>query len=303
MFRKIMTAAALALAPAAGVVAVAIPHALAAQQRIEDRNTRIVRSFYEDALAKGDAAKGAAMLTEDFVQHGADMGSGRAGFLDWAKKRDLAKTPLKLEVLHTIAQGDKVAVFLRSDRPGEGEIGYMDFYRVTPDGRLAERWAFTEKAPDPKTLLHTNGFITVPRPTDRSKIGKAEARNLQGALGWFYDVLGKGDIEHSSMVQQTDYIQHARGVATGNAGFREWAARRNLPQNPFKIITLMTVSEGDYIVCLGVGDIGGRLVAMPDWIRMKDGKLQEHWGLVQLVPAEADMPHRNGLVGGLKAVR
>ena len=277
--------------------------ALAARVRQEDRNTRIVRGWYEDVLAKGEVAKGAALLTPDFIQHGTDMATGPAGFRDWAAKQDLAHKPLKLEILHTIAQGDTVAIFLRSNFAGEGEVGYMDFWRLTPAGKLAERWGFREKAPDPKTLLHTNGFITVPRPTDRSKIGVEEARDLQGALGWFYDTLGVGDIEHSSMVQQDDYIQHARGVATGNAGFRAWAKARDLAHNPFKVTVLKTVAEGDYIVTLGVGDIGARQIAMPDWIRMKDGRLQEHWGLVQVVPADAELPHRNGFLGGLKPVR
>ena len=286
-----------------GAASAAPALARAAAQRIEDRNTRIVRGWYDDVLAKGDVAKGLALLTPDFIQHTAQMATGAAGFRDWAAKQDLAHNPIKLEILHTIAQGDTVAIFLRSNFPGEGEAGYMDFWRVTPAGKLAERWGFHERAPDPKTLLHTNGFITVPRPTDRSKIGVEEARDLQGALGWFYDTLGAGDIEHSSMVQQDDYIQHARGVATGNAGFRAWAKARDLTHNPFKVTVLKTVAEGDYIVTLGVGDIGGRQFAMPDWIRMKDGKLQEHWGLVQVVPADADLPHPNGFLGGLKAVR
>jgi|GEM_PF-6511296 len=287
----------------ATVAAVGAPGLAHAAERVEDRNTRIVRSWYEDVLGKGDLNKGAALLTPNFIEHGPATAGGVAGFLAWAAKQDLAKKPIKLQILHTIAQGDVVAIFLRSDFAGEGEVGYMDFWRVTPAGKLAERWAFREKAPDPKTLLHTNGFITVPQPTDRNKIGKEEARNLAGALGWFYDVLGKGDIEHSSMVQQASYIQHARGVATGNAGFREWAKKRDLANNPFKITTLMTVAEGDYIVTLGVGDIGDRQVAMPDWIRMKDGKLQEHWGLVEIIPTGAALPHRNGFLGGLKPVR
>ncbi len=44
-----------------------------------------------------------------------------------------------------------------------------------------------------------------------------------------------------------------------------------------------------------MGDIGARQMAMPDWIRMKDGKLQEHWGLVRLVPTA--LPHTNGFLG------
>jgi predicted SnoaL-like aldol condensation-catalyzing enzyme len=282
----------LALAAAAPPV---LGHAAAV--RPEDRNREIVLAWYA-ALAAGDADRAAAAMAADYIEHGATMGSGAAGLRAWAQARDLVRNPFRPEVLHTIAQGDMVAVFLHSDFPGQGELGYMDFYRLK-DGKLAEHWGFTQKPP--AQLLHTNGFITRPQPTDRSKIGRDEARNLQGALGWFYDVLGKGDVDHSSVVQQDDYIQHAQGVATGNAGFRAFAKARDLPNNPFKVTVLKTVAEGDYIVTLGVGDIGGRQMAMPDWIRMKDGKLQEHWGLVQLVPAE--LPHANGFLGGLAPVR
>lgn len=287
--RDFLTLAALAAA------APVIGHA--ATTRLEDRNRRIVLGWYA-ALASGDADRAAAAMASDYVEHGAAMGTGVAGFRAWAQARDLARNPFKPDVLHTIAQDDMVAVFLRSDFPGEGELGYMDFYRLK-DGKLAEHWGFTQKPP--AQLLHTNGFITRPQPTDVSKIGRDEARNREGALGWFYDVLAKGDVDHSSVVQQDDYIQHAQGVATGNAGFRAFAKARDLPNNPFKVTILKTVAEGDYVVTLGVGDIGGRQMAMPDWIRMKDGKLQEHWGLVQLVPAE--LHHGNGFLDGLTPVR
>jgi predicted SnoaL-like aldol condensation-catalyzing enzyme len=89
-----------------------------------------------------------------------------------------------------------------------------------------------------------------------------------------------------------DYIQHNPGIGDGRAaavGMLEPMFSR--PGATFEIKRIMV--DGDFAVIhlKGRGDPATRGAAVADIYRLKDGKIVEHWDVLQPIPETASNPH------------
>ena len=77
-----------------------------------------------------------------------------------------------------------------------------------------------------------------------------------------------------------DYIQHSAHIAPGRAGLFELV--RSLPEAS-RYENQLIVAEGDYVIAHGRFSGGGRPAAWiaADVLRIEDGRLAEHWDVLQ----------------------
>lgn len=116
-----------------------------------------------------------------------------------------------------------------------------------------------------------------------------EEANRQLVLGFYDRFFNQHDIEAANDAIAEDYIQHNPNVPNGRApliGYFSGYFKEN-PQSRARIVR--SAADGDLVwlhinSTNGEGDLGRAVV---DIFRVKDGKIVEHWDVIQNVPATA----------------
>ena len=110
----------------------------------------------------------------------------------------------------------------------------------------------------------------------------------------FYDlIINKKDYEAAKRYMGPRYRQHNPLVKDGPEGLREFIdfLRTNAPQAHSEIIRCF--AEGDYVI-LHVHSIrqpGTRGRAIIEIFRLENGLIDEHWDVIQEIPADSANPN------------
>lgn len=106
----------------------------------------------------------------------------------------------------------------------------------------------------------------------------------------FYEIVfNKHDLTRAAEFIKEDYIQHNPGTKTGLDEFVKAFRDGQFKKNPdFKFEIKHLIEEGDFVVVHGhaipkPGDTG---VAVMDMYRFENGKVAEHWDIIQVIPKE-----------------
>ena len=96
-----------------------------------------------------------------------------------------------------------------------------------------------------------------------------------------FDMLfNKRDYAAAEKFWSSDYIQHSAHIAPGRSGLFDLV--RSLPDTA-RYENQLIIAEGDYVIAHGRFSGSGRPAAWiaADIIRFEDGKLAEHWDVLQ----------------------
>ena len=90
----------------------------------------------------------------------------------------------------------------------------------------------------------------------------------------------------------TDYIQHNPGIADGRqAAIDALSPMFSSPGARFDVKRIVVDSEYAVIHLFGRGDPKTAGAAVADIYRLKDGKIVEHWDILQPMPDKSANPH------------
>jgi predicted SnoaL-like aldol condensation-catalyzing enzyme len=106
------------------------------------------------------------------------------------------------------------------------------------------------------------------------------AQNKALVLEAFDTLFNKRDYASAERFWSDRYIQHSAHIAPGRDGL--FNLIRTLP-NTLKYENHIVLAEGDYVIAHGRFSGHGRPAAWiaADVVRMEDGKLAEHWDVLQ----------------------
>ncbi|WP_051022363.1 nuclear transport factor 2 family protein [Nocardia pneumoniae] len=115
-------------------------------------------------------------------------------------------------------------------------------------------------------------------------------RNKELALRGFTE-FAAGDIEVLRTLLHDDFIEHSPGNPSGKDAFVEFIARAPVARSRLELARV--IADDEYVVMhyRMVAPDDERGVAVADIWRFVDGKIVEHWDVVQPVPEPADVPH------------
>jgi predicted SnoaL-like aldol condensation-catalyzing enzyme len=113
--------------------------------------------------------------------------------------------------------------------------------------------------------------------------------NKKTVLEFYEAGLNKKDFEAASKYFGPKYIQHNPGAPDGIEGFKGFLAflREKFPNSKSEIKRVC--AEGDYVILHvhAVREPGTRGAAIIDIFRLENGKIVEHWDVVQEIPEKA----------------
>ncbi len=241
-------------------------------------------------FASGDYELAASLLDENYIQHNLAYGTGRDAFVGSVQYLAGAPAPTTVENIRAFEDGDYVFLQTVYNFAGAGEQVAFDIFRFE-NGLIAEHWDNLASLAEPNPSGHTqiDGTIEV---TDLDKTEE----NRELARSFIYDVLmGNNADKTADYFDNGVYIQHNTGIADGLDGLG--SALAALAEQGIEMIyteTHMVLAQGNFVLAVSEGTFGGAPTSYYDLWRVENGKIAEHWDVMETIADESTWANENG---------
>ncbi len=244
-----------------------------------------------NTFATGDTETAKSLLAEGYIQHNLAYGTGRDAFV--GSVAYLASAPVKTTVknIRVFEDGDKVFLQTVYNFAGAGDQVAFDIFRFDENGLIAEHWdnLAALAAPNPSGHTQTDGTMEV---TDLDKTEE----NCKLVESFLYDVMQGNHPEKTPDYFDGDtYIQHNTGIADGLSGLG--AALAALAQQGIQMIYTtvhQVLAQGNFVLAVSEGTFGGAPTAYYDLWRVENGKIAEHWDVMETIADKSTWANDNG---------
>ncbi len=223
--------------------------------------------------------------TDKYIQHNLGAADGLAGF-----RALLEAVPQGAEVNTVRVFQDGNYVFAHSEYNVFGpQIGF-DIFRFE-NGKIVEHWDNLQETADP----NPSGRSMIDGPTEARDLDRTEA-NKALAESFVRDILVDGQMDKLAGYCDGDrYIQHhpliADGVSHLTAAFTAWA-EAGIVAKYDRIHRVL--GEGDFVLVVSEGHFNVEHTSFYDLFRVENGKIAEHWDIVETIPAKSEWKNENG---------
>ncbi len=228
---------------------------------------------------------------EKYIQHNLSVGDGLAGFGEVLSA--LPEGSAKANVVRAAQDSDYVFLHTEYDFFGP-KVGF-DIFRFE-DGLIVEHWdnlqPIAEPNPSGRTQLDGPTEIT---QTDMTVENKALVADFVDTI------LIKGDMSKIGMFidpKPEDYLQHNSMVADGLDGLG--AALKALVEAGTPMVYTANhkiLGEGNFVLAVSEGTFLGNHTSFYDLFRVENGKIVEHWDVIETIPSEDQWKNDNGKFG------
>lgn len=249
-----------------------------AQNKLE-ANKKIVADYIQKVWHEKDSMAVKKYIAKDYVQHNPmsyDYPQGIIAMLPYVSP--------KITTVRSIAEGD--LVLQHNDSKGWGDTTHyasFDIFRII-NGQIVEHWdvmqPFAYKSASGHTMVDGESNIT-----DKKKT----AANKKIVQAFMADVIFGAHYENAAKyISDKKYIQHNPMAKDGLEGMREamlYMAKQGMTLKFEK--TYRIIAEGNFVFAHSKGEFLGKKVIFADLFRLENGKIVEHWDLIQdEVPAD-----------------
>lgn len=224
---------------------------------------------------------------QKFINHNLGAEDGLEGIGKMLQQ--LPPNSAKANTVRVFQDGDFVVA--HSDVNFFGPKVGFDIFRFE-DGKIVEHWDnLQEKPPMPNPGGHTmiDGSTEI-KDRDQTEANKAVAK------GAIEDLIINGRMDKLPQYFNGDeLINHSPDLADGVSGMGKGMAERAASGRNVQYDTIhMVLGEGNFALVVGEGTVGGKPTAFYDLFRMENGKLAEHWDVLQDIPPKSAWKNNNG---------
>ena len=244
-----------------------------------------------NTFATGDTDTARSLLADGYIQHNLAYGNGADAFIGSVEYLASADVKTTVNNIRAFEDGDKVFLQTIYNFAGAGEQVAFDIFRFDENGKIAEHWdnlaALAE--PNPSGHTQTDGTMEV---TDLDKTEE----NRELVKNFLYDVMQGNNLDKTPDYFDGDnYIQHNSGIADGVSGLN--AALGALAEQGISMVydeVHMVLAQGNFVLAVSEGTFGGAPTSYYDLWRVENGKIAEHWDVMETIADQSTWQNQNG---------
>ena len=263
-----------------------------------ESNTQEEQTNTEKALAligtfaSGDTETARELLDENYIQHNLAYGTGEDAFIGSVEYLASADVKTTVNNIRAFEDGDKVFLQTIYNFAGAGEQVAFDIFRFDENGKIAEHWDnLTALAAEPNPSGHTQTDGTM----EITDLDKTE-ENRKLVEDFLYDVMQGNNLDKTPDYFDGDtYIQHNTGIADGVSGLN--AALDAMAEQGISMVydeVHMVLAQGNFVLAVSEGTFGGEPTSYYDLWRVENGKIAEHWDVMETIADQSTWANDNG---------
>lgn len=243
-----------------------------------------------NSIETGDKSAIAYVNPTQYTQHNLGVADGLAGFGEVLHA--LPKDSAKVNVVRSFQDGDYVITHTDYNFFGP-KVGF-DIFRFE-QGQIVEHWDnLTEKASQP----NPSGRTQLDGATEITDLDKTE-QNKALVADFIDTILMKGQFDKvTQYIDTTTYLQHNTQVADGLDGLNN-AIQAMAKQGIFMVYEKnhAVFGQGNFVLTVSEGTFGNKPVSYYDLFRVENGKIVEHWDVIEPILAKEQWKNNNGKFG------
>lgn len=244
-----------------------------------------------NTFASGDTDTAKKLLAENYIQHNLAYGTGRDAFIGSVEYLASAETKTTVKNIRAFEDGDKVFLQTVYNFAGAGEQVAFDIFRFDESGLIAEHWDNLATLTEPNPSGHTQ----IDGSTKIDDLDKTE-ENRKLVKNFLYDVMQGNNLNKTPDYFDGDtYIQHNTAIADGVSGLNDaLAALANAGIEMIYDEVHMVVAQGNFVLAVSEGTYGGKPTSYYDLWRVENGKIAEHWDVMETIADKDSWANDNG---------
>ncbi|WP_366187345.1 nuclear transport factor 2 family protein [Flavobacterium ovatum] len=255
-------------------------------QKMEISNKQKVVALLK-SIETGDATPVSYINPTNYKQHNTAVADGLAGF--GALLQQIPTNTAKVKTIRAFEEGDYV--FTHTDYNFFGpKIGF-DIFKFE-NGQIVEHWDNLQETP---VTANPSGHSMIDGATAIKDLDKTAA-NKNLVTEFVNDILVNGKMEKlAGYFNGDDYIQHNPNIPDQLSGLGATLgalAKQDVFLKYDKIHRVL--GEGNFVLVVSEGHFGTDHNSFYDLFRIENGKIAEHWDVIEKMTNKADWKNNNG---------